>query len=195
MIFTNVCGASVTIDKLVRKGLLGLKSAKSNSKEQKRFKEIYRTVYRHARKKGQAHKQALRYCWNVYAEQAPHREKVVVRNILRDLNMTSRDKIREMIMQEIRQVREGDVIQMSDFSPPVEDTAVEQGTPFEMFLSNIHAEMMDFMNENFETMSPEEGNFLDELLDSIEDVLGISEEAGIEALGDDEIVGDIEDED
>ena len=53
----------------------------------------------------------------------------------------------------------------------------------------------DFMEDNFETMSPEEGNFLDELLDSIEDALGISEEAGIEVEDDDDVIGDIEDED
>ena len=95
----------------------------------------------------------------------------------------------------MRQVSEGDVIQMSDYVPPAEIPTVEEGTPFEMFLSKIHTDMLDFMEDNFETMSPEEGNFLDELLDSIEDVLGISEEEGIDASDDDDFIGDIEDED
>lgn len=185
----------MTIGKVIRKGLVGLKNGKTRSKELRRFKEIYQTVYRHARKKGQTHKQALNYCWNVYSEQAPHKEKSIVRNALRNANMITKNKLRDMIIQEMRQVSEGDVIQMSDYVPPAEIPTVEEGTPFEMFLSKIHTDMLDFMEDNFETMSPEEGNFLDELLDSIEDVLGISEEEGIDASDDDDFIGDIEDED
>lgn len=100
--------------------------------------------------------------------------------------MLSRNKLREMILNEMYRVAEGDVVQMSDYAPAEEEPEAETPSPFAEFLSNIHTEMMDFMDENFESMTPEEGNFLDELLDSIEDVLGIDEEEGIEVPPDDE---------
>jgi hypothetical protein len=117
-------------------------------------------------------------------------------NVLRNADMISRKQIREMIIREMQSVGEGDVVQMSDYMAAPEAPTAEEGSPFEMLLSKVHADMMEFMDENFESMTPEEGNFLDEMLDSIEDVLGISEEEGIEVPDyDDDVIGDIEDED
>ena len=69
------------ISRLVSIGRHVLNKQNVSNKEVKRFTEIYTTVYHHARKKGQAHKAALRYCWNVYAEQAPEAEKRIIKNI------------------------------------------------------------------------------------------------------------------
>ena len=110
--------------------------------------------------------------------------------------MITRNKLRNMIIQEMRHANEGDVIQMSDYVPSAGAPTAEEGTPFEMFLSKMHTDMMEFMEENFETMTPEEGNFLDELLDSIEEMLGIDDEEGIDVPGDDDdLISDIEDDD
>lgn len=182
---------------IVRRVLMSLARSKVPPKEKKRFKDIYNAVYRHARKNGQTHNQSLSYCWNVYAAQAPNREKAIVRNSLREKMTIDRKQIRKAIMEAL----EGEVINMSDYRPaeaPVEPAAqVAPFTAYETFLSEIHAQMLEFMEENFETLVSGQQVFLDEMLDILEDELGIEEEASFDFGDEDEeeVVADIEDED
>jgi len=183
-----------TINKIVRKGIVALKKRKVPVKEVKRFADIYKTVYRHARKKGQTHKNALSYCWNVYEEQAHSTSKKIIKSVVTsEPKMKFEQKsLRNMILKEML---EGEVINFSNYSkePPTQELEdVADDSPYNAFLSEMHNQMMSFINEEFDNMTPEQVSFLDEILDSIESVLGIDEE-GIDFDGDEE--EDFEDED
>jgi len=183
------------IGQTIKRGAQSLKNAGLPNKEIKRFTDIYHTVYRHARRKGQTHKQALDYCWNVYAGQAPAQAKSIIKNTLRENMSVDRKQIRKMLLEAL----EGEVINMADYKPaaPVEpDPEMGPLPEFESFLSDIHSQMLDFMEENFETLTSAQQVFLDEMLDVLEDELGIEEEESFDFGGEDEeVVADIEDED
>lgn len=107
---------------------------------------------------------------------------------------------RTQIRRAIMEVLEGEVINMADYRPteaPVEPDAAMGPLPeYESFLSDIHAQMLDFMEENFETLTSEQQVFLDEVMDTLEFELGIEEEASFDfGDEDEEVVADIEDED
>ncbi len=188
--------STLRIKTVIRRGLKGFANNKIPSKEKKRFVDIYKTVYHHARKQGQTHKQALNYCWNVYAEQAPTHESDIIKNIMRENMRVDRNQIRRILLE----VLEGEVVNMNDYrttSSPVE-TLPEMGpaTEYETFLSDIHAQMIDFMENNFETLTPEQQVFLDETMDMLEDELGIEDEASFDFGSDEEeVISDVEDED
>ena len=56
--------------------------------------------------------------------------------------------------------------------------------------------MLDFMEDNFETLAPEQQVFLDEMMDMLEAELGIEEAASFDFGEDeDEVIADVEDED
>jgi len=183
---------------VVRRGLRTLAQSKAPAKEKKRFKDIYNTVYRHARSKGQNHKQALDYCWNVYASQSPTREKAIIKDIMSENMNVDRKQIRRMLLEML----EGEVISMSDYraaeTPAEPGPETEEGpqTEYESFLSDIHLQMLNFMEDNFETLAPEQQVFLDEMMDMLEAELGIEEEASFDFGEDeDEVIADVEDED
>ena len=173
-------------------GLAALHKRKTSSKELKRFEEIYTTVYRHARKKGQSHKDALKYCWNVYSSQAPNAESAIIKKATGRKMKLNKQNLRQMI---IREMLEGDVVNMSDFKqktiePDPEVGGEQQG--YESFLSEIHTQLIDFMNDDFETLNSDQQVFLDNILDMIEGELGMEDEEGID-FGDDE-EGEYEDD-
>lgn len=96
-----------------------------------------------------------------------------------------RADLRKMIL---REMIEGEVINMSDYQDaPAESPAADEPdmVSFESVLSDVHEKMMDYMNENFDTLNPDQQQFLDDLLDQIEEVLGIGEES-IEFDGEEE---------
>jgi len=174
-----------TINRILRKGAAALHRQKSSSKELKRFEEIYTTVYRHARKKGQSHKDALKYCWNVYSSQAPNSERAIIKKVTGRKMKLSKQNLRQMILKEML---EGDIINMSDFKqksmePEAEVESDEQG--YEGFLSEIHTQLIDFMTDDFKTISSDQQVFLDSILDMIEDELGMEDEEEIDFGGDD----------
>jgi CRISPR/Cas system endoribonuclease Cas6 (RAMP superfamily) len=175
------------IKRHLRKGISALRKSKSPDKELDRFVEIYTTVYRHAKKKGQSHKQALNYCWNVYSEQAPDSFKRIIKKALRKERKMKleRTDLRKMIMKEML---EGEVIKLADYQAKPEqanyDMEEEQPT-LESVLSDVHDQMLDFMNENFDDLDPDKQQFLDSILDQIEEFLGIDEE-GIDFGADEE---------
>lgn len=88
----------------------------------------------------------------------------------------------------IKEMVEGDVINMSDFNQkaidpdPVVDSP-EQG--YEGFLSEIHTQIIDFMNDDFASLNADQQVFLDNILDMIESELGMEDEEGID-FGNDE---------
>ena len=173
------------ISRLVFIGRHVLNKQNVSNKEVKRFTEIYTTVYRHARKMGQAHKAALRYCWNVYAEQAPEAEKRIIKNIVSPKMKLNKQNLRQMI---IREMVEADVINMSDFKQKAidPDPTVDGGEQgFESFLSEIHTQIIDFMDDDFASLNSDQQVFLDNILDTIETELGMEDEEGID-FGNDE---------
>lgn len=173
------------ISRLVSIGRHVLNKQNVSNKEVKRFTEIYTTVYHHARKKGQAHKAALRYCWNVYAEQAPEAEKRIIKNIVSPKMKLNKQNLRQMI---IREMVEADVINMSDFKQKAIDPDPAVGNSeqdFESFLSEIHTQIIDFMNDDFASLNSDQQVFLDNILDTIETELGMEDEEGID-FGNDE---------
>lgn len=172
--------AKSRISRLIVIGRHVLNKQNAHNKEVKRFTEIYTIVYRHARKKGQAHKAALRYCWNVYAEQAPEAEKRIIKNIMSHKMKLNKQDLRQMI---IREMVEADVINMSDFKQKAidPDPTVDGGEQgFESFLSEIHTQIIDFMDDDFASLSTDQQVFLDNLLDGIETELGMEDEEGID---------------
>ncbi len=90
-----------------------------------------------------------------------------------------------MIMKEML---EGEVIKLADYQAKPEqanyDMEEEQPT-LESVLSDVHDQMLDFMNENFDDLDPDKQQFLDSILDQIEEFLGIDEE-GIDFGADEE---------
>ena len=183
-----------TISRILRKGAAALSRKKCSQKEHKRFAEIYSTVYHHAKKKGQTHNAALDYCWNVYAEQAPEAEKRIIKNIVRPKMKLNKHNLRQMI---IKEMVEGDVINMADFKQkaidpdPVVDSP-EQG--YEGFLSEIHTQIIDFMNDDFASLNADQQVFLDNILDMIESELGMEDEEGIDFGNDEDEDEDLEDD-
>ena len=102
----------MTINQLVKLGLRRLNSAGKSAHELRRFSEIYNTVYHHARKKGQSHRTALRYCWNVYSDQAPIDACLLIRPIMRQKTKLSKTNLRKMI---IKEMIKANVINIADF--------------------------------------------------------------------------------
>jgi hypothetical protein len=174
-----------TINRILRKGADALHKQKASSKEHKRFKEIYTTVYRHARKKGQSHKDALKYCWNVYSSQAPNAERAIIKKVTGRKMKLNKQNLRQMILKEML---EGDIVNMSDFKQKTMDPEAEvesDGQGYESFLSEIHTQLIDFMTDDFKTISSDQQVFLDSILDMIEDELGMEDEEEIDFGGDD----------
>lgn len=168
------------ITRLLKKGLAALHRHKSSSKELKRFEEIYSTVYHYARKKGQSHKDAIKYCWNVYSLQAPKSERMIIKKVTGRKMKLNQKNLRQMILKELA---EGDIVNMSDFKKkPVNPASSVGGSAqeYESFLSEIHTQLIDFMNDEFETLNTDQQSFLDNILDMIEDELGIEDEEEID---------------
>jgi len=181
------------IGRVINKGLRALRQAKVSSKESKRFIKIYNAVYKHATKKGQTADEALKYCWNVYSEQAPEQAKTIIKSTLRENMSVERKQIRKMLLEAL----ESEVINMADYKPaaPVEpDPEIGPLPEFESFLSDIHSQMLDFMEENFETLTSDQQVFLDEMLDVLEDELGIEDESSFDFGEEEEIIADIDDD-
>lgn len=180
---------------IIRRGLKALTHNKVSKKEKKRFVDIYKTVYRYATKKGQTHNQALDYCWNVYSGQAPKHEKSILKSVMSENMSTDRKQIRKMLLEML----EGEVINMADYQPGVSvvepEPVMGPPTEYESFLSDIHTQMLDFMEENFTTLDADQQVFLDEMMDILEEEMGIEEEASFDFGEEEEIIADIEDDD
>jgi hypothetical protein len=87
--------------------------------------------------------------------------------------------LRQMI---IREMVEADVINMSDFKQKAidPDPEVAPAAVFDAFISEMHNQIISFMEESFEELDVDQQGFLDEILDSIEDRLGMEEESGFD---------------
>ena len=77
------------------------------AKERRRVDKIFNTVYKHARSHGQSHRSALKYCLNVFSDQAPSwSRKIVIQAIKAESPMKiDRLKLRKMISEAL--VKEG----------------------------------------------------------------------------------------
>ena len=102
--------------------------------------------------------------------------------MLRSKMSLNKKTLRKMI---IKEMIEGDVVNISDFrkqsapqEPDFEEVETKQG--YNGFLSEMHNQLIDFMNESFKDLTPEQSMFLDNILDMIEEELGIDEEEGID---------------
>lgn len=174
------------ITRLIAIGRNALNKQNAPDKEVKRFTEIYTTVYRHARSKGQSHKAALTYCFNVYTMYAPkHLSKIVKEK--QDAMLTIRSKtLREIIRHELVSMREGEVVNLNTYKrqtalDPVEsDPAGSTPAVFDAFISEMHNQITIFVEESMDALSTEQRDFLDQILDGIEDRLGMEEEAGFD---------------
>ena len=94
---------------------------------------------------------------------------------------------------------EGEVVSLADYRTPEEpitpDTEMSETLTYDSFLSEIHTQILDFMEENFETLTSEQQVFLDKMLDKLEKELGIEDEASFDFGEEEEVIADIEDED
>ena len=175
------------VERIIRHHLGVLRRNKAPAKEKKRLKDVYRTVYAHAKKKGQSHRQALSYCFNVYSMRAPEKYQKIIKTE-QDLAMsTKKTGIREIIRYELSNLAEGDVVDFSSSkqqaapaAPITADSAVDAAQEYNTFLSEIHNQIIEFMEDNFESLDVEQQGFLDEILDSIEENLGMEDEAGLD---------------
>jgi hypothetical protein len=99
----------------------------------------------------------------------------------------NKQNLRQMI---IREMLEGDVINMSDFKQktiePDPVVGAEQRS-YESFLSEIHTQLIDFMNDDFESLNSDQQVFIDSVLDMIEDELGMDNEEEIDFGEDDDM--------
>ena len=186
---------NLQLKRLIANGKKAIRHVTKSDKEVKRFTEIYMTVYTHARKKGQTHKMALNYCHNVYQMYAPKNLSKTIK-YEQDKIMTLHDKsLKEMIRQELMSMIEGDVVDFNAYKQQTPESQPIQADPeaapaaeFETFLSEIHSQIIDFMEDNFESLDAEKQGFLDDILDTIEDRLGMEDEEGFD-------VASFEDED
>ena len=170
-----------TIEKVIIRNISALKKHKAPLKEKKRLREVYKTVYRHAINKGQSHRSALTYCFNVYAMHAPtHLIKIVKK--AQDTMMRIQSKsLKEMIRQEIMNMAEGDVINLNAYKQQSElDPEVSSASEFDAFISEMHNQIIGFMEESSDNLDADQQSFLEEILDNIEDRLGIEDEDGFD---------------
>ena len=84
----------------------------------------------------------------------------------------------------IKEMLEGDVVNITDFrkqpaQPELGDEVGETQQGYDGFLSEMHNQLINFMNEGFADLTPEQSTFLDNILDMLEEELGIDEEEGI----------------
>jgi len=175
-----------TIERVINHHIRALKKHKAPIKEKKRLREVYKTVYEHARNKGQSHKEALSYCFNVYTMYAPKNLTKIVKEEQDTMMRIHGKTLKEMIRQELMNMREGEVVNLSAYkkqseSEPIEpDPEVAPAAAFDAFISEMHNQIISFMEESFEELDVDQQGFLDEILDNIEDRLGMEEEAGFD---------------
>lgn len=175
-----------TIERVINHHVRALKKHKAPLKEKKRLREVYKTVYNHARSKGQSHKEALTYCFNVYTMYAPKNLIKIVKEEQDSMMQIRGKSLKEMIRQELINMREGEVVNLNSYKKqsepePIEpDPEVAPAAAFDAFISEMHNQIISFMEESFEDLDADQQGFLDEILDSIEDRLGMDEEAGFD---------------
>lgn len=174
----------ITIERVINHHIRALKLHKAPLKEKKRLREVYKTVYNHARRKGQSHKEALTYCFNVYTMYAPKHLIKIVKEEQESMMRIKSKNLKEMIRQELMNMREGDVVDFKTYKKAVEpitpDPEVSPAAPFDAFISEMHNQIINFLEESFDDLDVDQQTFLDEILDSIEDRLGMEEEAGFD---------------
>jgi len=92
--------------------------------------------------------------------------------------------LKEMIRQELMNMSEGEVVNLNAYKQQAEpiqpDPEVSPSAAFDAFISEMHNQIISFMEESFEELDVDQQGFLDEILDSIEDRLGMEEEAGFD---------------
>ncbi len=175
-----------TIERVINQHIRALKKHKAPLKEKKRLREVYKTVYDHARSKGQSHKEALTYCFNVYTMYAPKNLIKIVKEEQGTMMRIQSKSLKEMIRQELMNMREGEVVNLNAYKQQAEpepiqpDPEVSPSAAFDAFISEMHNQIISFMEESFEELDVDQQGFLDEILDSIEDRLGMEEEAGFD---------------
>ncbi len=100
------------VSKVVRSSCAKIRRHENRSqKELDRVTKIFRTVYKHAKKHGQSDKDAFKYCYNVYKEQAPAWALEIVNDSIREntkMKITER-QIRQIIREELS-IQEADII-------------------------------------------------------------------------------------
>ncbi len=175
-----------TIERVINHYIRALKKHKAPLKEKKRLREVYKTVYAHARSKGQSHKAALTYCFSVYTMYAPKNFIKIVKEEQGLMMRIQSKSLKEMIRQELMNMREGEVVNINSYKKqslpePIEpDPEVAPAAVFDAFISEMHNQIISFMEESFEDLDADQQLFLDEILDNIEDRLGVDEEVGFD---------------
>lgn len=185
--------STTRIRRIINKGRKALNHADLPEKELNRFSEVYLTVYTHAMKKGQTHRAALSYCWNVYADQAPDLAKKIVKNMMRNKMSLNKKALRQMI---IKEMTEGDVIDITDFrrrpvTQEFEPDEIESQQDYDGFISEMHNQLTGFMSDSASQLTPKQTEFLDNILDMLEEELGIDEEEGIDFDEDEDFEDDL----
>jgi len=97
---------------IVSKSKRALKRRKDvTQKELDRVEKIFKTVYQHATKHGQDHSDALKYCLNVYKDQAPKWAIKIVNDVVRETKAMriSENFLRSIIREELH-MSEADII-------------------------------------------------------------------------------------
>ncbi len=170
-----------TIERVINQHIRALKKHKAPLKEKKRLRDVYKTVYKHAINKGQSHREALAYCFNVYKMHAPmHLSKIVKE--AQDTMMLIRSKsLKEMIRQELMNMHEGDVINLNAYKQQSEpEVEASPASEFDAFISEMHNQIIGFMEESADELNADQQIFLEEILDNIEDRLGIEHDDGFD---------------
>jgi hypothetical protein len=166
---------------VINNHIRALKRHKAPLKEKKRLREVYKTVYKHARSKGQSHRAALTYCFNVYTMHAPKHLSKIVKEAQDTMMLIRSKSLKEMIRQELMNMREGDVVNLDAYKKQSElDPETLPTAAFDAFISEMHNQIISFMEESEDELDPDQQSFLEEILDNIEDRLGIENEDGFD---------------
>ena len=89
--------------------------------------------------------------------------------------------LKEMIRQELMNMREGDVVNLDAYKKQSElDPETLPTAAFDAFISEMHNQIISFMEESEDELDPDQQSFLEEILDNIEDRLGIENEDGFD---------------
>ena len=178
------------------------------AKECRRVDKIFNTVYRHAISHGQSHRRALKYCINVYSEQAPvWSRKIVIQAINAEAPMKiNRAGLRKLINEALleegiidfvprpaqsKSFAGGGEVITPTFGGHSSEQSAQDSSSFISALESIQEDVYDlaFYTKN---LSPSQKKYLDALADMLSDA--ISDEGRIEGTPDEfDDIGDIED--
>jgi len=164
-----------------------------NQKELDRVEKIFKTVYQHATKHGQDHTDALKYCLNVYKEQAPKWAVKIVNDVIRETKAMriTESLLRRIIVEELH-MSEADIIKFPqgrsskapenrgsketeiltpDFSKTSEPSVLKSDTADDF--NRVLLDIMEFIEEEIDrarddkTLTEKQFMFLEDIADTL----------------------------